>query len=159
MRARRTTTSEVAHASVGRGFAPRPNESAAMPRYEERSAAGPMEAGTGLVGYDFLATEPVVIANVALDASGAAVLPRSAFGDATCVVVLVDDPAGVSLARAWLPEPGLAPREGRDGWGPNRWGDDANRGHSVLDALDHFRDCADGHTGAGFKQMARGCWY
>ncbi len=112
--ARRTTTTDVAAPKTGTAFA--------------RAAAAPMAAAPGLAGsgrtrgggfadeatylaYDFLAAPARVLANLVPDAHGALAVPLLELGDATCVTIIVDDPAGVSVRHLALPEKPLAARD------------------------------------------------
>jgi hypothetical protein len=86
-------------------------------------AAAPGSAGSGrtrgggfpdeaaYLGYDFLATPARVLANLVVDAHGALDVPLLELGDATCVTIIVDDPAGVSVRHLALPEKPLAARD------------------------------------------------
>ncbi|MEO7734691.1 MAG: hypothetical protein ABIY55_27285, partial [Kofleriaceae bacterium] len=112
--ARRTTSTGVATARPGRGFAASPAAMMAQ-GFDQRArgsvgSAGPDDA---FAGYDFLAEPPVVLANLVADASGRLEIARAALGDATTVTVIVVDPAGTTVRRVALAEPALAARDRR----------------------------------------------
>ena len=109
--ARRTTTTDIASARAGGAFAPSPRAARAM-GYSGRSQDMPRRGGGPvLVGYDFLAEPPVVIANLVPDDTGAIAVPLAELGAAAAVSVIVDDPAGVAVRRIGLAEPPLATRD------------------------------------------------
>jgi hypothetical protein len=58
-----------------------------------------------------LSEAPVVLANLSVDAGGAASVALAELGAATTVTVIVDDPAGTSVRRLALAEPALAARD------------------------------------------------
>lgn len=110
--ARRTTTTGVAVAAGGRAFAapaaaPAPAAYGAL----ERELRAPAADESAYVGYDFLAESPRVLANLTVDATNAIEIPLAELGDATCVTVIVDDPAGVSRRHLALPETPLCTRD------------------------------------------------
>ena len=110
--ARRATTTGIAEPRGGRGFAPAMQ---AMPYGGPAGGGGPGAVGAAgnldaYDGYDFLAEPPIVLANLVPDA-GAITIALAELGRATSVSVIVDDPAGVTLRCAWLPETPLAVRD------------------------------------------------
>ena len=110
--ARRMTTTDVAAARLGGAFAPPAPASVAGGYGAARARGEPVAASTAaFVGYDFLPAAPVVIANLVPDASGNVAIPVAELGRATCVTVIVDDPAGVAVRRLALVEQPLEPRD------------------------------------------------
>jgi hypothetical protein len=111
--ARRTTSTDVAAPKPGRAFgAPAPAPMAA-PGYAGQALerAGGAYDETSYAGYDFLATPPQVFANLQPDPKGVITIPLVQLGDATCVTVIVDDPAGASAHELVLAETPFAPRD------------------------------------------------
>ncbi|MEO8846763.1 MAG: hypothetical protein ABI591_11960 [Kofleriaceae bacterium] len=110
--ARRATTTGIAEARRGRGFA---SPIAGMARGGPSSSRAVGGGGSATdhetyVGYDFLAEPPIVLANlVAQDC--VITIPLADLGRATAISVHVDDPAGHTLRTAWLAEPPLAARD------------------------------------------------
>ncbi len=110
---RRTTTTDVAEARGGGAFrgAPAPAPAAGYDRESQAQAQNANDAA--FPSFDFL-PEPVasrVLANLEPDADGVVVVPREVLGTATTVTVIVDDPVGTTVRRAYLPEVTLAPRD------------------------------------------------
>jgi hypothetical protein len=110
--ARRTTTTDIAPPRPGAGFA------AAAPAQGPRGGGGAprptlAQAGPGgeFESYDFLGEPPVLLANLEPDEHGVVRVPLADLGRATCVSVIVDDPAGISVRRIALLETDLAPRD------------------------------------------------
>ncbi len=111
--ARRTTTTAVASARAGAAFgaaAPLRTRAAPAPMARAKTAAIGSANADAYVGYDFLAEAPVVMANL-VPQDGVISVPLAELGRATSVTVIIDDPAGSLLRRAWLPEPALEPRD------------------------------------------------
>jgi hypothetical protein len=108
---RRTTSTDIAHARLGGGFgAP----AAPAPAYRQAPpAAGGAAAGSdeAYVSYDFLGAPPSVLANLQPDADGVVTVPLPELGGAATVMVIVDDPGGIMIRHAVLPETPLEPRD------------------------------------------------
>lgn len=110
--ARRTTTTDVAHARTGGAFGGMPSPAPMMSAYAAESYdRGGGVADVAFASHDFLPDPPLVVANLVPDASGMITVPRAQLGSATSVTIVVDDPAGTTLRRAHLPETPLAPRD------------------------------------------------
>ncbi|MEO8702010.1 MAG: hypothetical protein ABI867_18335, partial [Kofleriaceae bacterium] len=109
--ARRTTTTEVASARAGEAFA----AYAQAPAPAARPSGAPPQAQAAydeaFASHDFLPDPIIVLANLAPDAHGIVQIPRGELGTATTVTLVVDDPAGTTLRRAYLPETPLVPRD------------------------------------------------
>lgn len=110
--ARRATKTDVAVAAAGRGFAA-PGAAAPMASYA--AAMAPIAElepdSTAYVGYDFVAAPPRVLANLVTSDEGTIEITLAELGDATCVTVIVDDPAGTSRRHLALSEQPLAARD------------------------------------------------
>jgi len=110
--ARRTTTTNVADARSGGAFAAMPAPApAGSARYAEGYGGGGGVADAAFASHDFLPAPPKVLANLAPDPDGRIRVPRAELGSATTVTLIVDDPGGTTLRRAYLPETPLAPRD------------------------------------------------
>ncbi|HEX7840349.1 MAG TPA: hypothetical protein VF469_22880, partial [Kofleriaceae bacterium] len=108
---RRTTTTDIAPPRPGGAFAPALASSRAA-GYGGVARAEPVAGGQeAFAGYDFLGAPPVVLANLTVDATGAASVAVAALGGATTVTVIVDDPAGTQVRRIALPEPAPSVRD------------------------------------------------
>ncbi|HEX7702502.1 MAG TPA: hypothetical protein VF403_17305, partial [Kofleriaceae bacterium] len=110
--ARRATTTGIAEARGGRGFAP-PMQAMApgVGRGGGGYSGGAVAAGgDAYAGYDFLAESPIVLANL-VPRDGVVTIALADLGRATAVSVIVDDPAGSTLRTAWLAETPLAVRD------------------------------------------------
>ncbi|MBL9017129.1 MAG: hypothetical protein JNL83_23280, partial [Myxococcales bacterium] len=109
--ARRTTTTDIAVAKAGAGFGG--GAAPGAPGYAP--APAPRVASTvseeAYASYDFLAAAPVVLANLEPDEHGVVAVELGALGDASSLVVIVDDPAGAMLRHVTLPERPLEPRD------------------------------------------------
>lgn len=115
--ARRTTTTDIAPARPGAAFPP--SAAPAMMRgFGGRTEDAPVfGADDAFVGYDFLGSPPVVLANLAPAADGTLAVPLAELGAATAVTVIVDDPAapiGMTVRHTLLPEPPEASDAPRD---------------------------------------------
>jgi hypothetical protein len=103
--ARRTTTTDVATARAGGAFA------AASPARQSARYAPAAETRAGHVdeaaylAYDFIAHPAAVLANLVPDEHGVVSVPIAELAHATSVVVIVDDPAGMSRRELALSEP------------------------------------------------------
>lgn len=110
--ARRTTTTDIASLRGGGAFGAAGAPMAAgyappAPAPRAQSAVSE-EAYTS---YDFLASPAVVLANLEPDEHGVVTVPLTELGDATSLVVIVDDSAGAQLRHVTLPERPLEPRD------------------------------------------------
>ncbi len=112
---RRTTTTDVANARAGDSFrasAPPPAPGMAGGRMREetktRRTSGDAAA---FASHDFLPDAPGVFANLEPDSAGVIYIPHGELGAAAVVTIIVDDPAGTIVRRAYLGEPPLAPRD------------------------------------------------
>ena len=111
---RRTTTTDVATARAGGRFAPMAQAAAPAPGYggaaraESRASAG---TDVAFASYDFVPDAPGVFANLVPDAQGSVHVPRSELGHAIALTIVVDDPAGLALRRAYLTDNPLVPRD------------------------------------------------
>ncbi len=76
----------------------------------QRQQLGSAATTEAYPGYDFLAEAPVVLANL-VPKDGVVSVPLADLGRATAVTVIIDDPAGSLLRRAWLAEQPLEPRD------------------------------------------------
>ena len=110
--ARRTTSTDVAIAAPGRGFAaPGAAPMAAGYGGAAQSLRAPEADHSAFASYDFLGEPPRVFANLVVDAHDTIAIPLAELGSATCVTVIVDDPAGTSRRHLALAEAPLAPRD------------------------------------------------
>lgn len=109
--ARRATATATAEARVGGAFRAAPAMMAQGSAYAaDMVAGGAAAADEAYPSYDFLPAPPAVLANL-VPADGVVAIPRAALGDASDVAIIVDDPAGLTLRRAALPETALAARD------------------------------------------------
>ncbi|HEY5928098.1 MAG TPA: hypothetical protein VIV11_40705 [Kofleriaceae bacterium] len=111
--ARRTTSTDVAVAAPGRAFgaaAPAPMQAAGYGGAEQTRYTAMMDE-SAYVNYAFLPEQPRVFANLVPDERGAVAIPLTELGSATCVTVIVDDPAGTSARYLPLAETPLVPRD------------------------------------------------
>ena len=106
--ARRTTTTDVASARPGGSFGAQPAPMQGGYAGSGRSNTGAPVGESAYAGYDFLATAPVVVANL-VPVDGVVTLP--ALGDAAAVTIVVEDFGGTTTRELVLPETPLQPRD------------------------------------------------
>lgn len=111
--ARRTTTTDVALARAGGGFAPPGPQMMPAPAAAGRGGGGTATLGRdgGHATHDFLRDPPAVLANLVPDARGVVAIPLAALGHATHLTIVVDDPDGTTIRNLPLADLPLAPRD------------------------------------------------
>ena len=109
--ARRTTTTDVAHARGSGGFGGAAQRIAAPQMMRGGVARPPVGSTAELAGYDFVGEVPAAIANLRPDASGALAIPLVELGRSACVTVVCDDPGSTTWRTLPLVETALDPRD------------------------------------------------
>jgi hypothetical protein len=108
---RRTTTTDVATAALGGAFAPQAQAPASSAYGRAGAGASRQADDAAFASYDFLPDPIAILPNLVPDGTGLVTVSRAALGGATTVTILVDDLAGVTVRRVFLPETALAPRD------------------------------------------------